>query len=74
MKRGRVVAIINCTPGGKFFYEGDAIVLTFRRDAQSTVRFVESGDECERFIDPQAQASPRAFAKSLNARVAGGGK
>lgn len=57
-QRGARVFIVNCGANGTFFVEGEAIVVkpAKTQDGMATVRFVDDGETCERFIDPAAQA------------------
>lgn len=70
-QRGDTVFIVNCTPSGTFYVEGEAVVVKPAKnaDGQATVRFVKSGDVAERFIDPAAQADPFDFVSQLNLRA-----
>lgn len=64
-KRGDRVAVINQTYSGKFIVEGYANVWQSIGDGRYVVRF-DDGVDCERFIDPAAQADPNALVKALN--------
>jgi hypothetical protein len=67
-KKGDRVAVINQKLSGVFFVEGRATVVRRVRDlGESYVVRFENGDECQRFVDPAAQASPEEFCARLNA-------
>lgn len=69
-KKGARVSIVNCTPSGAFFVEGEAVVVKpSKNEGQATVRFVRTGELAERFIDPAAQADPFGFVSELNLKV-----
>lgn len=70
-KKGQRVFIINCTAGGTFFIEGEAIVVKPPKSdgEQAEVRFIKSGELYDRFIDPEAQADPFDFVSRLNLQV-----
>ena len=53
---GDRVSIINCMMGGRFFFEGRAVIMDLVDgvDEQYEVEF-DNGDLVERFVDPQAQ-------------------
>jgi len=72
-ERGTKVSIINCTMGGKFIVEGEAVILNKVKgvDEQYRVRFLRNGkpslgEEYERFVDPQAQQDPVHFVQVMN--------
>jgi hypothetical protein len=63
------VWIINCTLGGRFLVEGRARIVRRLSDNRYLVRFPD-GDLVERLVDPQAQADPYAFVRTLNNNAA----
>ena len=72
-KRGDKVWIINCTYGGKYILEGQAVILSRVKDddEQYRVRFIRNGqpslgEEYERFVDPQAQRHPELYINAMN--------
>ncbi len=66
-KKGDTVYVINCTIGGMFFVEGQAIIkrIVPNIDEQYVVDF---GDKMpvQRFVDPRAQGQPVTFVERLN--------
>jgi len=68
-KRGDIVTVINSTIGGKAIIEGKASILkpTGLSEDHYEVKFVNSLDICDRFINPAAQGNPQAFVDNLNA-------
>lgn len=66
MKRaGDKVVIFNCAHGGEFFIEGEAVLVTRRRDREWDVRF-PSGEVVRRFVDMRAQEDPQGHLRFLN--------
>ena len=59
------VWIINCTLGGRFLVEGHAQIVHRLGEDRYLVRFPD-GELVERFVDPEAQADPYAYVRTLN--------
>lgn len=70
-QKGDRVEIIAMSLNGQFFHEGTATVIRPARDSIGVAEVQFDGREgvsC-RWIDPEAQIAPRAYAAEMNRRV-----